>query len=267
MSIPVLIIGKSGTGKSTSLRNLDPDDCILIQALKKPLPFKNKWKPWDGEKKSGSVFVSDKAKTIIACIKKAKENKKSIVIIDDFQYQMGNQFMRKANEKGYQKFTDIAKDAWDIVQAVIESDDDLRVYILGHSYEDDLGENIRMKTIGKMLDDKITMEGMFSIVFRSILNDGEYFFRTKNSGCDTVKTPMGMFKKEEIPNDLAEIDAAICSYYEIGDNSKMYEKAMQLHSMVDDEDGIILKTIEKFKNNPKKLKTVINKINNIINGD
>jgi len=215
MSIPVLIIGKSGTGKTTSLRNLDPKDVILIQAVKKPLPFRtSNWKKWDKEKKQGSVFITDKAKTIIQWIDNAKKYGKKIVIIDDFQYTMSNQFMRRSSEKGYFKFTDIAKDAWSIVQAVINSDDDIRVYILSHSSENDDGENIKMKTIGKLLDDKITMEGLFTIVLRSIVKDGKFFFSTQNNGHDTCKSPIDLFDVE-IDNDINVIDKQICNYYGI----------------------------------------------------
>jgi len=216
MSIPVLILGKSGTGKSTSLRNLDPDECILIQTIKKPLPFKtSEWKKWDTRTKTGSVFVTDKADHMIGFIKNAKRLNKKIIIIDDFQYQMSNTFMRKSLEKGFEKFTQIAKEAWLIIQAVIDADDSLRVYILSHSHEDEYGENIKMKTIGKLLDDKIVMEGMFTIVLRSMVNDGEYFFSTQNNGHDTVKSPMGLFEEKEIENDLKQIDEKICEYYEI----------------------------------------------------
>lgn len=263
MGMPVLILGKSGSGKSTSLRSIDPEDALLIQTIKKPLPFKStEWKQWNFETKQGSVYCTDKASHIIACIKNAKSNGKSIVIVDDFQYQMSNTFMRRAFEKGYNKFTEIGKDAWDIVQAAINVEDDTRVYILSHTYEDELGENIRMKTIGKMLDDKITMEGMFTIVLRCILNDGEHFFSTKNNGKDTVKSPMELFDKGEITNDLGMVDDKICGYYEIHSSEELLEKIENIKGNF--KDGEYIKTVsqyvEKVKDNPTKLRSIINKL-------
>lgn len=263
MSTPILIIGPSGSGKSTSLRNLNPDETLLIQSLKKPLPFKStKWKPWDGEKKTGSIFVTDKSKHIVKIIQKAKENGKNKIVIDDFQYQMANEFMRRANEKQFQKFTDIGKNAWDIVQAVIEADDDLRVYILSHTTQDEYGDNIKMKTIGKLLDDKIVMEGMFSIVLRSEVTDGDYHFRTHNNGNDTVKTPLGMFESDEVENDLQMIDDAICEYYEIKTIEELHETIEKLKENIDDKDllSTINATVKKYKDNYGKLVSIIKKL-------
>jgi len=262
MSIPVLIIGKSGTGKSTSLRNLNPDDCFLVQTIKKPLPFKSyKWQKWNAERNEGSVIHTDDAKKMIHVIKMAKSKSRNIVIIDDFQYQMSNTFMRKAFEKGYDKFTGIARDAWDICQAAIDEDSDIRIYILSHTQEDEYGENIKMKTIGKMLDDKITMEGMFSIVLRSAIDDGHYKFLTKNNGHDTVKTPMGLFESGECDNDLNMIDEKICDYYHLVSTDILEKEINQLLDNESDEyKKIVLSYVQKNKDNPSKLRSTINKI-------
>ncbi len=104
--------------------------------------------------------------------------------------------------------------AWDVLEASQHLAADVRVYILSHTETTDQGRT-KMKTIGKMLDDKVTLEGMFTIVLRSIVTDGANFFTTKNSGNDTVKAPMGLFDDELIENDLAVVDEAICSYYDI----------------------------------------------------
>jgi len=275
MSVPILIIGKSGTGKTTALRNLNPNEVLLIQCLKKPLPFKSKnWKPWDANTKTGTVLVSDKSKVIIAGIQKAKENGKKIIIIDDFQYQMANTFMRRSDEKGYNKFTEIAKSVWEIVQAAIYSDDELRVYILSHSHEDEFGENIKMKTIGKLLDDKITIEGMFTIVLRSIISDGEYSFITQNTGKDTSKSPMGMFENKEIPNDLIEIDSIICDYYGIKNDHVIENDCTKTIALIkkrleefkDDEAFTekVIASIKIYKTNLKGLKAVLKKLENRI---
>lgn len=216
MGTGVVIMGNSGTGKSTSGRNLDPKKCLWIQVIKKRLPFSAKgWITWDGATKTGSVACTDSAKSICAAIERAKQNGKEIVIIDDFQYLMANEFMKRSQEKGYEKFTEIARHSWDVMQSVLNVDDDIRVYILTHTQTDEYGQNAKMKTIGKMLDEKVVLEGMLTIVLKSIRNDDGYYFRTQNDGTDTVKSPIGMFKSELIDNDLAVIDAQICEYYGI----------------------------------------------------
>lgn len=218
MSVPVVILGRSGSGKSASLRNINPNKVLLIQTITKPLPFKSQeWKPFDRKTKEGSILVSDQAEHMIAAIKKAHEFDREIVIIDDFQYQMSNEFMRRGMERGYDKFIEIGKNAWDIIGAINEAASNVRVYILSHIQEDEGGMNQRMKTIGKMLDEKIVLEGMFTIVLKSLYHDGQYIFTTKTTGQDTVKTPMGLFDKPVIENDLNAVDEAICEYYNIGE--------------------------------------------------
>lgn len=212
MGIPVFILGESGTGKSTSLRNLDPANCILIQAVKKPLPFKSEWKYWDNSKKSGSIVVTDNSNDICRAISFFPSVGKKTIIIDDYQYTMANEFMRRSQEKGYDKFTEMAKGAWDIVMAAQAAPDDVIVYILSHTQTDERGMT-RCKTIGKLLDEKITLEGLFTIVMRTSKRDGKYYFTTQNDGFDTVKTPMGMFDSEAIDNDLNYVTQTIKSYY------------------------------------------------------
>lgn len=210
MSIATLILGQSGTGKSTSLRNLNPADVLLIQSIRKPLPFRSKeWK--ELSKDGGSIFVSDDSDTIIKIMEKSK---RPIIIIDDFQYIMGNEFMRRCSEKGYDKFTEIGKKAWDIFNKASQLSSDKRVYIMSHSDESDSGKT-KMKTIGKMLDDKITMEGMVSLCFQTTVVNGQYKFITNNDGNNTAKTPIDMFDSEHIDNDLNAIDKVICEYFQI----------------------------------------------------
>lgn len=225
MGTATLILGESGTGKSTSLRNINPTEAILIKPIGKPLPFKsNDWKAWDKNKKQGSVFTSDKWDALVAVIKRAHEYSKRIVIIDDFQYVMSNEFMRRSEEKSFDKFTEIGRHAWEVIKAAQDAPDDLRVYFLAHTEETPMGR-IKMKTIGKMLDEKITVEGMFTIVIRTLTRDDQFFFTTKNNGSDTVKTPMGMFDSNEIDNDLAFVDAKICDYYGINNIHPIKENA------------------------------------------
>lgn len=222
MSIATLIIGKSGTGKTTSLRNLDPKKTLLIQTVKKPLPFKSiKWSVLTRENQGGAIYHTDKARVIESSILKAHEIGKEIIVIDDFQYILANEFMRRVTdqEKGnqaFQKYNEIAKSAWDVFNAAINAADNMRVYILSHSQEDEYGSNVKVKTIGKLLDEKIVLEGMVTTVLRSHVRDGNYYFTTQNDGGDTVKSPMGLFDSMEIDNDLSVIDKQICDYYGIG---------------------------------------------------
>ena len=211
MSTAVMIIGESGTGKTTSLRNMDGSKVFLIQAVAKPLPFRStNWKPW----------VCDDADGIVHALRSPK-NTKDIIVIDDFQYIMANEFMRRSMETGFQKFTDIAKHAWEILNTASALAAHKRVYLLAHTDTDETGK-VRAKTIGKLLNEKITIEGLLTIVLRTSVINGQYIFSTKNSGSDTVKTPMDMFADEHIPNDLAAVDAAIIDYYQI---SKQEAKA------------------------------------------
>lgn len=212
-----MILGQSGTGKTTSLRNLNPADVLLIQAVKKPLPFRSKeWVPCTKANPHGSIIVTDCAPTIVGAMQRTT---KPIIIIDDFQYILANEFMRRVldNETGnmaFAKYNEIARNAWDILMCAGKLADATRVYILAHTQEDDSGR-IKAKTIGKLLDEKITIEGLLTIVMRTAVINGQYLFSTQNSGSDTVKTPMDMFASEHIPNDLAAVDAAVTDYYSL----------------------------------------------------
>lgn len=203
MAIPVLILGESGTGKSASLRNFKPDDLKVINVANKPLPFKNKFE---------SISTDDYRKIIAGL----KLNKKKVAVIDDAQYLMANEFMRRATERGFDKFTEIAQNFWSLVNMVKNLPSDQVVYFLAH-IERDANGNEKIKTIGKLLDEKITVEGMFTIVLKTNVTDGVYSFITQNSGHDTVKSPMGMFPSVVIDNDLKYVDEKIRNYYEIGE--------------------------------------------------
>lgn len=200
MAIAVLVMGASGTGKSASLRNFRPDEIGVINVAGKPLPFRSEIKS----------FKSDRYEEIEAILKKAKV--KSLVI-DDSQYLMANEFMRRASENGFQKFTDIGRNFWALVDMINHDlPEGVIVYFMQHT-ELDANGNEKAKTIGKLLDEKITLEGLFSIVLKTAVVDGSYMFTTKNNGADTVKTPMGMFEQDLIENDLKAVDDAIREYY------------------------------------------------------
>lgn len=205
MSIATLILGQSGTGKTASLRHLDPADAALIQVVSKPLPFRD-----TGWRK----FATDNWQTLIRAAQKAAHGGAKVIVVDDFQYLLANEFMRRTDEKGFDKFTDIGRHAWEVITALSALPEDVRVYILAHTQEDDYGRT-KMKTIGRMLDEKITPEGLFTIVLRTQVQDGNYLFRTVNDGSDTTKAPMGLFDSDTVDNDLAEVDARIRDYYGI----------------------------------------------------
>lgn len=210
MSIATLVLGQSGTGKSTSLRHLNPNDVLLIQAIKKPLPFRSKdWKALT--KEGGSIYVSDNSEQIINVMRKCT---RPIIIIDDMQYIMANEYMRRSQETGFAKFTEIGRKTWEIFNAASQLADDKRVYLLSHTEESDQGKT-KIKTIGKMLDEKITLEGMVTVCLQTTVINDQYKFMTKNNGNNTVKTPIDMFESEHIDNDLNAVDKCICEFFEI----------------------------------------------------
>lgn len=215
MATTILVIGESGSGKSTSLRNLNPAETFLINIDGKALPFNWKSKYKLAEKGEGNLFVSDDPQKICATIKWVAANRPDIkqIVIDDFQYIMVNEFMRRAKEKGYEKFNDIAKSAFDIINVATQLSDSLKIIVLSHSELDEFGKN-SCKTVGKMIRNYITMEGKFIIVFFSTLVDGKHVFITHSDPNSTAKSPIHMFPDNIIENDLAEAIRIIDEYYE-----------------------------------------------------
>lgn len=207
MSTPIMILGESGTGKTDSLRNVPADKCLLIQAVAKSLPFKAPgWALRDMDTQTGNIFVTDKSQEIIGLM---QGTKKPMVVIDDFQYVLANSLMRRYQETGYGKFSDTGYAGWNIFMTASQIADK-HIYIFGHTMMGDDGIT-KVKTPGKLLEG-YSMEGLCSMVLRTYVSEGEYYFSTKNSGSDTVKSPRGMFEKDPIPNDLWEVEQAVTKF-------------------------------------------------------
>ena len=204
MSIPVLIIGKSGTGKSASMRNFKKEEIDVINVESKPLPFRNDFE----------TLNSDNYKDIARAIKNSKKN---VVVVDDAGYLLTNNFMRGHASQGggnamFNFYNQLADDFWKLITFCKSLDKDKIVYIVMHEQKNDFGD-IKPKSIGKLLDEKVTIEGMFTIVLRSVYHDGGYYFRTHTDGFDVAKSPINMFTEDEVANDLKLVDATIRDYY------------------------------------------------------
>lgn len=217
MSNTSLIIGESGTGKSTSMRNLNPKETFIINVLNKPLPFRGYKKFYtriSADGKTGNYYASDNYEHIEMVIKKINTIRPEIktLILDDFQYLMANEFMNRALERGYDKFSEIGKHAHDLLKMLPTLREDLDVFILTHSESNDQGK-MKIKTIGKMLDEKITIEGMYAMVLQTELMNGTYNFITQGDARHIAKSPMGMFLERNIPNDLAFVKQKMGEYY------------------------------------------------------
>lgn len=206
MAYKILILGDSGTGKSASLRNFKDDEILVVNSAGKPLPFKNHFE-------TVIPRFDHLTDDILDALKKTM---KKVVVVDDAQYIMSFQYMRRIKEAGWDKWNDIQGDFFNIIQMCDYLPEDTIVYFLSHIQRDEQGHE-KIKTMGKMLDEKITIEGLFTTVLKTSVQDGKYYFITQNNGLDTVKSPMGMFDSYAIDNDLKYVDTKIRNYYEIGD--------------------------------------------------
>jgi len=203
MAEKVLIIGESGTGKSTSIRNCDPKLTAIVNPVNKPLPFRGQFEMLNGEVDARKIisFMRDQARA-----------GKRMIVIDDFQYILSIPYMNRIKEAGWDKWNDFGSNYFQIIDACADLPDDMTVYFLSHCETLDNGTTT-VKLIGKMLREKITIEGLFTIVLRTQVVDGKYYFLTQNSGKDTVKSPLGMFPSYAVENDLSYIDDKIRNYY------------------------------------------------------
>ena len=216
MAIPVLIIGKSGGGKSTSLRNcIDNEEWNLINVLGKPLPFKGKV----------PQVATDDYEQVKKCLAGSTAHS---IVVDDAGYLITNYFMRNHSSKGagnaiFSMYNTLADNFWNLVEYIKKLPEEKIVYIIMHEDTDDFG-NVKPKTIGKLLDEKICLEGMFTIVLRCVQENGKHLFITQAEGGAVSKSPMGMFEELQIDNDLLYVDNKIREYYGLEINKESEEK-------------------------------------------
>jgi hypothetical protein len=219
MAEKILIMGESGTGKSTSIRNCDPTITAIVNPVGKPLPFR-------GSKKFTTLNGITDSDKICDFIKDQVKVGKKIIIVDDFQYILAIPFMNRIKETGWDKYNDFGSNYFKIIDICKELPDDVCVYYFTHCETLDNGITT-VKLIGKLLREKITIEGLFTIVLRTGVSEGNYYFFTQNSGKDTVKSPLGMFDTFSIDNDIAYVDAKIRNYYEF-DGAKSDDEMAKL---------------------------------------
>lgn len=205
MGIPVLILGASGSGKSASLRNFTPEQISVFNVASKPFPFRGKLPKVDGSK-------YENIKELL------KRGGKKAYAIDDSQFLMVFEEFDRAKESGYGKFTDMALNFYSLVQTVIKDlPADVIVYFLHHTEVDEFGKT-KAKTVGKMIDSKLTLEGMFSIVLLAGTDGNEHWFDSQSDGYTTAKSPIGMFPMKRFDNDLQLVDMTIRDYWGLAPN-------------------------------------------------
>ena len=200
-SIGVLLMGASGTGKSTSLRNLPAEETAIINVTNKPMPFRNK----NGLKITSCTNYEQMIKAILS-------TNKRIIVVDDSSYMMTFENFEKATQKGYDKFTTMAINYYNLIETPKKCDGEKIIYFVTHEEIDENGIT-HPKSIGKMLSQQLVIEGLFSIVLRSMQKENQYVFQTHNDGTSVCKSPIDMFNDDFIPNDLAEVDKIIREYY------------------------------------------------------
>lgn len=206
MATAVLIMGESGSGKSASLRNFAPNEISVFNVTNKPLPFKQ------GKAKIPKIDNATYADIANAL---ANPNKRAYVI-DDAGYLLSFEMFKRANETGYSKFTDMAKNFFDMLDFInTKLPNDIIVYITMHTEDDSEMHKTKAKTIGKMIDQNLNLEGLFTIVLRAMQTEDGYKFITRDDRVSTAKSPMGMFESDKIDNDLKEVDRVIREYYDM----------------------------------------------------
>ena len=218
MSEAILILGESGSGKSTSFRNLNPEETFIINIEDKPLPFrgyKKLYKPLSSDGMEGNYYSPDNHDVIRRVIRLVNEKRPDIktLIIDDFGYTIMNNFMRRAREKGYDKFSEIGVNAWEVLESLKGLRDDLFCVVTMHVETSKTGFVVP-KTVGTMIDQYSNIEGKFTYVFHALAFEGKYKFMTNTDGNRMAKSSMGLYEDRYIDNDLAKIIEDIKEYNE-----------------------------------------------------
>ena len=208
MGRSVIIYGKSGSGKSRSLKNFAEDEIFLVNVCEKDLPFRKNFK---------YVFKSDDAAKIVAGLQKMPTK---VAVIDDATYIMVNNFMRNHANKNVNQFdlyNEIAGSMFGLFQLVKGLPDDVIVYFILHEDRDSNYGGVTLKTIGKLLEQKCPLESLVTICLRCMTDGQKHYFRTQSDGYDITKSPEDMFEGEEVDNDLKAIDSKIREFYGLND--------------------------------------------------
>lgn len=206
MAIKTLICGLSGTGKSRSMKDFATanEKIAVVNPVNKPLPFKHKFEMLNGETDSEKI------------VEFMKQTTAKVIVVDDFQYLLSIPYMKRIKETGWDKYNDFASNYMNVIDVCNELPDDVTVYFMTHTEVLEDGTET-VKLIGKLLREKICIEGLFTIVLKTLVNDSKYYFVTQNSGRDNTKSPEDMFPTFAIENNLKYVDEKIRNYYEIGD--------------------------------------------------
>ena len=200
MGVAILVLGKSGSGKSTSLRNFDPDEVGIFNVLGKPLPFRG-----------GAKFPQVNHPAYIQIMDSLRNNKRRCYVVDDSTYLMQNENFNRARETGYGKFTEIAQHFQQLINAALNTDADTIVYFL-HHVDENMDGTEKVKTVGKMIDEKYCIEGACPVVIDCMVRDGKHVFVTENNGTNLAKAPMDSLPGV-MDNDLKAVDTALREYW------------------------------------------------------
>lgn len=209
------LMGESGSGKTTSMRNLDPKSTFYIDCDKKGLSWKGWKKTYSADKKN--YYKTDMVSTVAILLDKinTQDNMKHIkvVVVDTLNGLMVADEVRRMKEKGYDKWQDLAQCIWQLIDQAMEMRDDLTIIFVCHSQtqkEDDGYTFTRIKTSGKKLD-KLCIETKLTTVLQAVCEGGEYKFKV-HADNSTAKTPMGAFEEDEIDNDIVLVLNALKEY-------------------------------------------------------
>lgn len=244
MAQKLLIVGESGSGKTCSIRNCDPATTAIVSPEKESLPFGKKAQKYPG--KFDMLCNETDSKKITKFMKDEVAEGKKLIIVDDFQYILAIPYMNRIKETGWDKYNDFGANYFDIIEVCKELPDDVVVAYMSHGETLDTGL-FTVKLIGKLLREKITIEGLFTVVLRTGVNEAKYYFYTQNSGKDTTKSPLGMFPAYAIDNDLEYVADKIRNYYEVGEYKSDEE--------IEQADQAVASELEKPDSNGRRSRT------------